>query len=154
MSLLPITLRLSLTPRFIFQVEEEVFKKAYIPKRLTEVIDFERDINQVKSGGTQDLVYKTIVGLKSDLSGAAQKPEILETDNLNDASSSNSEHTSDEEHSSEDEESQFKDSSRPKYETLEEKKARKKAVKDAKAEKRKAKVKKHVKKRKEKGSKK
>lgn len=136
-------------------MEEEVFKNTYIPKRLTEVVDFERDIQQVKSGETQDLVYKTIVGLKADLSGAAQKPDILEGKHENDTTESSSSSSSDDEKSSdEDEESKFKDTSRPKHETLEEKKARKKAVKDAKAEKRRTKIKKHLKKRKEKTSKK
>lgn len=46
--------------------------------------------------------------------------------------------------------SKFKDSSRPKNETVEERKARKKAVKDSQSEKRKSKLKKHIKKRKEK----
>lgn len=46
--------------------------------------------------------------------------------------------------------SRFKDSSRPKNETTEDKKLRKKAIKDAKAEKRKNKMPKHLKKRKEK----
>ncbi|XP_018564797.1 serine/threonine-protein kinase RIO1 [Anoplophora glabripennis] len=128
------------------QIEEEVFKQAYIPKRLTEVIDFERDINQAKSGIADNLVYKTLVGLKSDLSGTVQQPEILDNDDDYGESGSNEEESSEED----EEESKFKDASRPKFETLEEKKARKKAVKDAQAEKRKIKVKKHVKKRKEK----
>lgn len=135
-------------------MEEEVFKQAYIPQRLAEVIDFERDINEVKSGGAQDLIYKTIVGFNSDLSGTAQKPKILETQN-EEGNSNSSDYSTDEQVSSEDdEESKFKDSGRPKHETLDEKKARKQAVKEAKAEKRKVKVKKHVKKRKEKVSKK
>lgn len=127
------------------QVEEEVFKQAYIPKRLTEVVDFERDINGAKSGRVNDLVYKTLVGLKADLSGTVQHPEILDD-------KEESEEMSEEE--SDEETSKFVDSSRPKHETLEEKKARKKAVKEAQASKRKTKVKKHVKKRQEKGSKK
>ncbi|XP_068906539.1 serine/threonine-protein kinase RIO1 [Tenebrio molitor] len=127
------------------QVEEEVFKQAYIPKRLTEVVDFERDINGAKSGRVNDLVYKTLVGLKADLSGTVQHPEILDD-------KEESEEMSEEE--SDEETSKFVDSSRPKHETLEEKKARKKAVKEAQAGKRKTKVKKHVKKRQEKGSKK
>lgn len=115
--------------------------------------EFERDINNVKSGATQDLVYKTIIGLKADLSGAVQTPEILE--NKNEESSDNSDTSTEEDESpDEDEESKFKDCSRPRHETAEEKKARKKAVKDAKAEKRKVKVKKYVKKRKERTSKK
>lgn len=128
---------------FLLQIEEEVFKQAYIPKRLAEVVDFERDINLAKSGMANDLVYKTLVGLKADLSGTAEKPEILE--NVDEESSDSDDGSGDSE-----EKSKFVDSCRPKHETLEEKKARKKAVKDAKAEKRKVKVKKHVKKRSEK----
>lgn len=135
----------------IVQVEEEVFKQAYIPKRLTEVVDFERDINLAKSGAVNDLVYKTLVGLKSDLSGTVQKPEILENkDDETDSSNSSSDEESSDDCSNDDEKSKFVDSSRPKHETLEEKKARKKAVKEARAEKRKVKVKKYVKKRSEK----
>ncbi|XP_056630798.1 serine/threonine-protein kinase RIO1 [Diorhabda sublineata] len=131
------------------QIEEEVFKQAYIPKRLTEVIDAERDINQAKAGTAESLIYKTLVGLKSDLSGTIQKPEILESKSSEESSDDiNSDDGSDEE------ESKFKDCSRPKHETLDEKKARKKAIKEAQAEKRKTKVKKHIKKRKEKVAKK
>lgn len=131
------------------QVEEEVFKQAYIPKRLTEVIDFERDINQAKSGQAQDLVYKTLVGLKGDLSGTVQKPEILDN-NSDDSDSSKSEDSE----SEDDQGSKFVDCSRPRHETLEEKKARKKAVKESQAEKRKVKMKKHIKKQKERKNKK
>lgn len=133
----------------MLQVDEEVFKQAYIPKRLTEVVDFERDINLVKSGEVNDLVYKTLVGLKSDLSGTVQKPEILENKEEESGSESNTS-DSDEDSEGSEEQSKFVDASRPKHETLEEKKARKKAVKEARAEKRKVKVKKHVKKRSEK----
>lgn len=120
------------------QIENEVFKKIYIPKRLTEVIDVERDINEAKFG-MDSLVYKTIVGLKSNLSATTQNPEILED-----------KEESEEESDDGNDESNFVDSSRPKDESVDSKKVRKKAVKDAQAEKRKTKVKKHVKKRKEK----
>ncbi|KAG5880511.1 hypothetical protein JTB14_003970 [Gonioctena quinquepunctata] len=130
----------------IEQVDEEVFKQAYIPKRLTEVIDFERDINQAKAGNSENLVYNRLVGLKSDLSGTIQRPEILDSSEKE----SGDENSDEEETSSEEGESKFKDSSRPKHESLEEKKARKKAVKEGQADKRKEKVKKHIKKRKEK----
>lgn len=133
----------------MFQVEEAVFKQAYIPKRLTEVFDFERDINEAKSGIANDLVYKTLVGLKGDLSGTIQHPEILQKDTKEEESGDENSPSD----SSEDKTSKFQDSSRPKYETLEEKKARKKSVKEAQAEKRKTKMKKHVKKRLEKISK-
>ncbi|KAK5643553.1 hypothetical protein RI129_007398 [Pyrocoelia pectoralis] len=135
------------------KIDEEVFKNAYIPKRLTEVIDFERDITQAKSGLANDLVYKTLIGLKGDLSGTVQKPVILENpeSTLNDAAQSGTESSnSSTEDESEEEGSKFLDASRPKHETLDEKKLRKKIVKEAQSEKRKQKIKKHLKKRKEK----
>lgn len=108
------------------QIDEEVFKKAFIPKRLTEVVDAERDIKQAQSGG--NLVYQTITGLQLQ-------------DTVGDESESSS---------SSEVGSNFVDSSRPRDESPESKKLRKKVVKEQKAEKRKTKVKKHVKKRKEK----
>lgn len=125
------------------QIDNEVFKTMFIPKRLTEVIDIERDINKAKSGMIDDLIYKTITGLKGDLSGTVTNPEILGNGSES-GSGSGSESESDEE------ESKFVNSARPRNETMDDKKARKKAVREAQAEKRKTKVKKHVKKRKEK----
>ncbi|XP_031779197.1 serine/threonine-protein kinase RIO1 [Nasonia vitripennis] len=158
------------------QIEEEVFKNAYIPQRLTEVIDIERDIRIAKAG-KGDLVYKTLVGLKSDLSKPALVPEILSKkdkgtktlgkkekssdshDEESDEESDGSSYEGTDEEDSEDEsgsekESKFINSARPKHETAEERKLRKKAVKDQKAETRKSKMKKHVKKKKTKASKK
>lgn len=40
------------------------------------MIDFERDINLAKSG-KEDLIYKTLIGLRTDLSKPAEIPEIL-----------------------------------------------------------------------------
>lgn len=40
------------------------------------MIDFERDINLAKSG-KESLIYKTLIGLKTDLSKPAEIPEIL-----------------------------------------------------------------------------
>lgn len=132
-----------------------MFKQAYIPKRLTEVLDFERDINLVKSGEIDDLVYKTLVGLKADLSGTTEKPEILQKNKVNESCSESSDSESDTSNTEDCKQPQkFVNSSRPKHESLEEKKARKKAVKDAQAEKRKEKIKKHIKKRNEKARKK
>ncbi|XP_050545817.1 serine/threonine-protein kinase RIO1-like [Daktulosphaira vitifoliae] len=128
------------------QVEEEVFKNAYIPKNLNEVVDFERDINLIKSGQTtEELIYQKIVGLKDDLSGPQNIPAIL--DNVISSASSN---ISDFDNESSEETSNFVNSARPKDEDLESKKLRKKQIKEQKAEKRKVKIKKHIKKRKEK----
>ncbi|XP_018335842.1 serine/threonine-protein kinase RIO1 [Agrilus planipennis] len=137
------------------QVEEEVFKNAYIPKRLIEVVDYERDINKAKAGESVELVYKTLIGLKADLSGTVEKPQILdEMKNEEEIEESNEESNGSESSDSEDSRSKFINSARPKNETLEEKKARKKNMKEEKAKKRETKIKKHVKKRKEKISKK
>ncbi|XP_044735344.1 serine/threonine-protein kinase RIO1 [Chrysoperla carnea] len=127
-------------------VEEAVFMQRFIPKRLMEVVDFERDIAKAKTGEGDDLIYKKLTGLKSDLSGAAVNPDILSSDENSSESDSDSENP---------ESSKFVNAARPRDESPNSKKARKQAVKDAQAEKRKTKLKKHIKKRKEKvGSKK
>ena len=139
------------------QIEEQVFKQAYIPQNLTQVIDIERDIKLAKSG-KEDLIYKTLVGLRADLSKPVCTPEILtkphqNTDDTDSNDSSEEVEDSDEDENSEEEnenESKFIHSARPRNESPESKKARKKAVKEQQAEKRKSKIKKHIKKRKEK----
>ncbi|XP_050680957.1 serine/threonine-protein kinase RIO1 [Leptidea sinapis] len=127
------------------QIEEEAFKNIYIPKRLTEVINYERDINKAKKGDTADLTYQKIAGFNEDFTGTAEKPEILQEDDL---SKSGSDSSSDEDNQN----TKFKNSARPRDESPNSKKARKKAVKEDKAERRKTKTKKHIKKRRDKGS--
>ncbi|KAG8230324.1 hypothetical protein J437_LFUL000595 [Ladona fulva] len=118
------------------QVDEEVFMQTFIPKRMDEIVHFERDINQAKSGQGEKLVYETILGMKGDLSGPRTNPELL----------SESEDGSEEEGSNSDDDSSDENGS-PKG-----KFKRKNAVKAEKAEKRKIKMKKHIKKRQEKVS--
>lgn len=61
------------------KVDDEVFGNAYIPQRLDDVIDFERDVKLAKQGkGGQALLYQTLTGMKDDLSGARLKPNLLE----------------------------------------------------------------------------
>ncbi|KAG5321814.1 RIOK1 kinase, partial [Acromyrmex heyeri] len=142
------------------EVEEAVFKQAYIPQRLTQVINVERDINLAKSG--KDLIYKTLIGLKADLSKPAEKPEILANKHKADSKSTkegsdictsseesdDSDSENESETDSENNKLKFVSSARPRNESPESRKARKKAVKEQQAEKRKVKIKKHVKKRK------
>lgn len=126
------------------RVDEEVFKKAYIPRTLTEVSHYERDIDLMRtkeeesaiSGHDDNVLYQTLTGLKKDLSGVQTVPALLED-----------EHSSSEEEGSDDEEDDQQEQSE---ETQIEKKERKKMVKEAQREKRRTKVPKHVKKRKEK----
>jgi len=116
------------------KIDEEVFKNAFIPKRLNEVYNAERDVFEKEKGG--DLIYKTITGLH----GGPKGNKGWETES--------------EETCSSDEEDEIEKEKklplRPKNETAEERRARKKVIKDEKAEKRKTKTPKHVKKRKEK----
>lgn len=139
------------------QVQEEVFKNVYIPRNLEEVVHIERDIRQAKEGKGEDLVYKTIVGLKEDLS-TAKEPSILAEAQDKECGSSDGTGSDDDEGCSDDDApdsgTKFKSSPRPKDESPESRKARKKAIKEQQAENRKTKLKKHVKKRKEKASKK
>ncbi|KAI4494535.1 hypothetical protein M0802_008856 [Mischocyttarus mexicanus] len=152
------------------EINEEVFKQAYIPQRLNQVIDIERDI-QLAKVDKKDLIYKTLFGLKGDLSKPNEIPEVIinksnknitnnngeeqeeeeeeEEDSSDDENrcSSNEEDTEDDSNGSE---KKFINSARPRNESPESKKARKKAIKEQQAEKRKSKVKKHIKKRKEK----
>lgn len=139
------------------QIKEAVFKQAYIPQTLTQVVDVERDIKLAKSG-EKDLIYKTMLGLKSDLSSPAKVPEILEKKHKDRTSSCNSDDRNSKDDSESDSEdnseveteefvkSKFVNSARPRNESPESRKIRKKAVKEQQAEKRKTKIKKYVKK--------
>ncbi|EDW37580.1 GL16346 [Drosophila persimilis] len=134
------------------RIDEAVWQNTYIPKRLDEVRHFERDVAKAKQGVQQNLIYGKITGLTSDLD-VQKQPDVLQpTAEQEDVGSDDQISESEDEDDSQDNDdgSKFKNSSRPRDESLESKKARKKAVKDAKAEQRKVKVKKHVKKRKEK----
>ncbi|XP_013190851.1 serine/threonine-protein kinase RIO1 [Amyelois transitella] len=125
-------------------IEEEVFKNMYIPKRLNEVINYERDIKKAKDGEADDLMYKKIVGFNEKL-GTVDTPEILQDNSVSDSESDS------EEEEENKETSKFKNNARPRDESPNSKKARKKAVKEEKAEKRKTKTKKHIKKKRDKG---
>ncbi|XP_069575393.1 serine/threonine-protein kinase RIO1 isoform X2 [Brachyistius frenatus] len=130
-------------------VDEEVFKKAYIPRTLTEVSHYERDVDLMRtkeedsaiSGHDDNILYQTLTGLKKDLSGVQTVPALLEDD----CSSSE-----DEEDDDDDDEEEEKEDQEQSEDVPVDKKERKKIVKEAQREKRKTKVPKHVKKRKEK----
>jgi RIO kinase 1 len=157
------------------KTEDEVFKGSYIPTRMDEVLDFERDFRRAKQG--ESLIYTTLHGLEPDLSKPRQAPEILEDEAQNDKqkeieneseSETDSESEQDEDESveesgdesceenDEDEDENSANNStcvihfRPRDESPNSKKARKQAVKEEKREKRKIKTPKHVKKRAEK----
>ncbi|KAG7273891.1 hypothetical protein CRUP_025952 [Coryphaenoides rupestris] len=126
------------------RVDEEVFKKAYIPRTLTEVSHFERDVAAMREENTalqtqnDNILYQTVMGLKRDLSGVQKVPALL------DDSSSDESSCDDEEGGKEDEEKGENEGESPV-----DRKELKKQIKEAQREKRKSKTPKHVKKRKE-----
>ncbi|XP_036375041.1 serine/threonine-protein kinase RIO1 [Megalops cyprinoides] len=135
------------------KVDEEVFKKAYIPRTLTEVTHYERDMDDMMkmkeeesslSVQNDNILYQTVTGLKKDLSGVQMVPALLE--DCEEAGNSGLEEDRSEASSAEEQSPTGHQGEGPPVD----KKERKKMAKDAQREKRKNKVPKHVKKRKEK----
>ena len=58
-------------------IDEEVFKNAFIPRTLDEVIDYERDTMNAQDGNSGDIYYPMVTGLKQDLTGAKEFPNLL-----------------------------------------------------------------------------
>ncbi|XP_070556591.1 serine/threonine-protein kinase RIO1-like [Ptychodera flava] len=157
------------------KIEEQVFKQAYIPRTLEEVLDFEGDLHKVKEGKQmryveekitepvhpipcKQIFYQTVTGMKTDLSGAQKEPRLIE-DATNQNSESDDEDDSDDDKSDDDESGEDGNEReddknisrlRKRDESPNSKKERKRAVKEAQREKRKNKTPKAVKKRKEK----
>lgn len=77
---------------------------------------FERDIRQVKSGEKTELIYTTVTGIKADLSGPQQIPEILDSSGPA-TNGTNSEDTSSSDSEDEDDKKQFVSSARPRDES-------------------------------------
>uniref|UniRef100_A0A8C2DP09 Serine/threonine-protein kinase RIO1 n=1 Tax=Cyprinus carpio TaxID=7962 RepID=A0A8C2DP09_CYPCA len=122
------------------KVNDEVFKKAYIPRTLNEVTHYERDVDTMLKK-TEEILYQTVTGLRKDLSGVQMVPLILEDSTKDDSSSSEGEEED------EDDEEKSEGEGEIGISVFQE---RKKLVKEAQREKRKNKMPKYVKKRKEK----
>ncbi|RIA92901.1 RIO1 family-domain-containing protein [Glomus cerebriforme] len=145
-------------------VDEEVFKKSFIPRTLDDVLDVERDTLKVSKGEGDDLIYRKLTGLSindkpENVSGEDEEKSIVKTENASLVSdkeddSEDTDQGDEEKESSEDEEEsegeyEVKKQSRGKRnEDKESKKERKKAAKEKAREKRKNKIPKAVKKRK------
>ncbi|KAJ3038894.1 Serine/threonine-protein kinase RIO1 [Rhizophlyctis rosea] len=141
------------------QVEEEVFKNVYIPRTLEDVgvVDAERDIQKVKEGNAEDLVYQSVTGLsiaqpqqQQQAPAAKSRTPKLEAES-DDSEADDSASDSDDDDDSDDEEKE-RGTKLKKDEDKDAKKARKQAAKEEKRERRKTKIPKAVKKRKEKVS--
>lgn len=143
-------------------VKEEVFKKAYIPRTLDQVVDFERDAKNAKEGQVEEILYSTLTGLKPDLTGVQAGPNLLKNNDVNNGEvddvtgsriekneAESSENSDNESESESENDGQTGNASEEKAPALS-RKEHKKVVKEANREKRKNKTPKHVKKRKEK----
>ena len=145
------------------QVKEEVFKSVYIPRTLDGVVDVEKDTAKALKGDTEGIFYQTVIGLKKDLSGAQDVPELLisskgplqsNNNTINSPKASDSSDHDKNENSSDDDsvkssEEECESGDQKDKETLS-RKERKKIIKEANRERRKNKTPKHVKKRKHK----
>ena len=61
------------------EIAEAVFQKLFIPRTLDEVLRYEEDFERTKDGeGVEDLMYHTITGMKTDLSGPRSQPQLLQ----------------------------------------------------------------------------
>uniref|UniRef100_A0A1D5R5A3 Serine/threonine-protein kinase RIO1 n=1 Tax=Macaca mulatta TaxID=9544 RepID=A0A1D5R5A3_MACMU len=105
-------------------VDEEVFKRAYIPRTLNEVKHYERDMDLIMKLKEEDMavnaqqdniLYQTVTGLKKDLSGVQKVPALLENQ-VEERTCSDSEDTGSSECSDTDSEEQG-DHARPKKHT-------------------------------------
>eukprot|EP00731_Ephydatia_muelleri_P028997 Em0020g641a len=63
------------------KIFEAVFQNVFIPRTLDDVKTYEEDYEKVRSsdGHAEDLLYTTVTGLKSDLSGPQTEPRLLQT---------------------------------------------------------------------------
>lgn len=95
------------------RIEEEVFKQAYIPQRLDEVVYYERDFNKA-SDEKKSLYYQANTGMKSDFSGPSKLPIILQSDE----DSESEEEKYDEDESGDDSDENSNDESRAKKVTF------------------------------------
>lgn len=123
------------------EVDNEVFRKQYIPQTLNDVYDAERDSTQVKEEGRNALVYKDLLA-DTKAETAAKQDDIDQSGN--DSSADDSDRDSDD-----DSETDSDADSKPRgkrFQDKEEKKAHKQAVKEEKREKRKTKMPKAMKK--------
>jgi len=144
-----------LVPTVEEEVAEKVWAQAYIPKKLEEVVNFERDHERLQSGtNTEGIYYQAIAGMKEDMSGAkvGNAVPLDDAGDMEDEDSASDEGATGSESDTED--VFFEERKLTKEEIREMRRANKKIVKEQNAEKRKTKIPKHVKKKATKGSKK
>ncbi|KAF4580871.1 putative extragenic suppressor of the bimD6 mutation [Ophiocordyceps camponoti-floridani] len=122
------------------EIDNEVFRRQYIPQTLEQVYDVEKDGQKLARGEGDELVYRNL--LADEVVGARRSSDVKESDSGSDSGSDAGADLSNLGHDG------F-EKGRPRgrrFEDKEEKKTHKQAVKEAKREKRKTKVPKYEKK--------
>ncbi len=104
------------------KVDDEVFKNVYIPQRLEQVKDFESDVLRANNKKRNEIYYKTITALNAELTGPTLQPSILNEDNKSNDENNESSDEEDSDQSLDENEKTFINNSRPKNESIEEKK--------------------------------
>ena len=140
------------------EVEDEVFRRQYIPQTLREVYDIERDAETLQAGEGQSLPYRGLLADDKVADGGAVQPpstltgeerEVLAGTGDVDKDGDDQEEGSEESVEDDGEREDWGDDGRPRgkrFEDKEEKKAHKTLVKEEKRERRREKMPKHVKK--------
>jgi RIO kinase 1 len=135
------------------EVDNEVFRKQYIPQTLNEVYDAERDINQIKAEGRNALVYKNLLAAPPSQTPQTADLDTQSVDSEDDDNDSNSgvalNHDSDDSNSDASNSEDGDETQRPRgkrFQDKDEKRAHKQKVKEEKRERRQTKMPKHVKK--------
>ncbi|KAI4265532.1 MAG: hypothetical protein L6R38_009351 [Xanthoria sp. 2 TBL-2021] len=129
------------------EVDAEVFRNQYIPQTLEQVYDVERDVDHIKRGGQEDLVYRDLLADKV-ISEAAQNGENTAPINKSDDDlpSGGSEAGGSDDDDDDSDPFAKKQPRGKRFEDKDSKKDHKKQVKEEKREKREKKIPKHVKK--------
>ena len=124
-------------------IENEVFRKQYIPQTLEQVYDIERDVGEVARGGRDNLIYRDLLAEKVALDAPIEE----ELDPADNGDGDHQHHSATQSEGSNDEESFAKDRPRGRrFEDKDVKKEHKKQVKEEKKVQRENKIPKHVKK--------
>ncbi|KAK5584006.1 hypothetical protein RB653_005613 [Dictyostelium firmibasis] len=141
------------------KIQEEVFRNAYIPRTLDQIIDLDRDMEKIERGEGRDIFYQNLTGLSKDLQNVKSKNDILNDSTTTTTTNTKTNDESDSDSSDSDSEINEDDDEKirklvvidpiTKMEIrLEDmpKKDRKKFVKEMNKERRKTKIPKHIKK--------
>jgi RIO kinase 1 len=100
------------------EVDERVFRQAYIPKSLFEVVDPERDVGIVQQGGKDDLIYAKLLDVQETQAQSAERPDPQNGELAKDEEGDDTESTDSKDSSEE-------DSSKPRGKRHEDKEAKK-----------------------------